>query len=290
MRRRCYAALIASFSMVAFGALTALADPPERLDAQQQRAQFLEKMRSLAQATKVRFVDGDRKPELANSPVFRYDDQPRHFLDATMWVWTDRGRPVAFEKIEVMQQGDPSWGYCFTSVAEKLIAVEWAAGRRFRSTAPGVEFHPLVDAPAVPPRNTERKLQARKLVRDFSARILTDDRANTTEAMRLLPTPIFEFADPDTKLFQGAVFGLATSGTNPDLLIVIEPRDDGGPLRWHYGIARMTCGGVTLKYRDRKIWEVDFLPPRPTELPTWTFFYTPREEIVSNSSSRDALE
>ncbi|HEX5445347.1 MAG TPA: hypothetical protein VFW87_16095 [Pirellulales bacterium] len=226
----------------------------------------------------MRLIDADRQAKLVGSPVFRYDDQPRHFIDATMWVWTDRGRPVAFEKIEAMRQNEPAWGYCFTSVAEGLIEAQLAGGRRFRATAPGVVFRPLADAPTASPRAAERKRQARKLVRDFAARILTDDRTNTTEAMRLLPTPIYEYSDPDSKLFQGAIFGFATSGTNPDLLILIEPRDDDGQTRWHYAIARMTCGGVTLKFRDQVIWEVDFLPPQPTDLSNWTFFYTLLEE------------
>ena len=278
-RRNCAIRSVAVLLAIVFTASIAFAaDAPEQSTAQLQRGKLLEQMRLRAQATKVSLIGADRKPELVNSPVFRYDDQPRHFIDATMWVWTYRGRPVAFEKIEAMRQNEPAWGYCFTSVAEGLIEAEWAAGRRFRATAPGVEFRLFADAPEVSSRGADRKLQARKLVRDFAARILLDDQANTTEAMRLLPTPIYEYSDPDSKLFQGAVFGFATSGTNPDLLIVIEPRDRDGQHRWHYAIARMTCGGVNLKYRDQTVWTVDFLPPRPTDLPNWTFFSTPREE------------
>src|SRR5258708_34016413 len=53
------------------------------------RTRMLEQMRALAEGTNVRFENGDRQPELVPRPVFRYDDQPRRFLDATMWVWTD---------------------------------------------------------------------------------------------------------------------------------------------------------------------------------------------------------
>lgn len=37
-------------------------------------AELLEQMRSLAQATKVRYQQGDRQPQLGRSPVFRYDN------------------------------------------------------------------------------------------------------------------------------------------------------------------------------------------------------------------------
>ena len=265
--------------------IAAVAEPPRNSDDQeQQRAQLLDQMRSLAQGTTVRYQQNGRQPQLVDSPVFRYHDQPRFFLDATMWVWTDQGRPVAFEKIEVMAQDRPRWGYCFTSVSERLLEAAWGDVRSYRSTAPGVEFRPLTDAPAVPTQNTARKLAARKLVSAFSARILLDDRTNVTEEMRLLPTPIFEYSDPGTKTFLGAVFGLATSGTNPDVLLLLEPRDGAGhESAWHYAVGRMTAGGVKLKYRDETVWEVDYCRPVPTALPNWTFFNTPRIPIPSET-------
>ncbi|HVX12868.1 MAG TPA: hypothetical protein VHC22_16920 [Pirellulales bacterium] len=236
-------------------------------------------MRQLAEATVVRYQNSDRLPDLVDSPVFRYDDQPRRFLDATMWVWTDRGRPVGFQKIEAMARGRPQWATLFTSVAEDLLTVQWDDSREFRSSSPGVVFQPLSDAPKVPATSTMRKLEARKLVRDFSARILTDIGPNTTEEMRLLPAPIFEYADPGTKDFQGAVFGLTTSGTNPDVLILLEPRTADGKLIWHYSVGRMTTCGVTLKYRETVVWEAEFCLPPAHEFPTWTVFYAPREEL-----------
>jgi hypothetical protein len=276
---------VAIFAVIS---IATAADTVDNPDKERQRAQLLEQMRELAKATTVRYQDVDRVPKLLDSPVFRYDDQPRRFIDATIWVWTDAGRPVAFEKIEAMVQDLPKWGYCFTSVAEGLLDVRWSDGREFHSTALGIEFLPLIDAPAVPARSTTRKLEARKLVRDFSARILTDDRANTSEEMRLLPTPILEYGDAESKEFLGAVFGLTTNGTNPDLLILLEPRKSDGQPTWHYAIGRMTIGGVTLKYRDNVVWTVDFYPPRPTAFPTWTFFYTLRQEADGERAGTDS--
>lgn len=272
-------AMLAAYVVMVFNAAACAAEPaaPQAGDERsQQRDKYLKQMRALAHATQVGYQQEESGPHLVDSPVFRYDDQPRRFLDATMWVWTDAGRPVAFEKIEVMMQDVPRWGYCFSSVADRLLAVKWADGRKFHSTAPGTEFEPLPAAPDVPARSTARKLEARKLVRDFSARILTDDRANTSEEMRLLPAPIMEYTDPDTKQFLGAVFGLTTSGTNPDLLILLEPRGVDDKPAWHYAVGRMTTGGVTLKYRDKAVWQADYCPPRPTDFPTWTFFSSPR--------------
>lgn len=241
--------------------------PPE----QRQRERLLAQMRELAQKTQVRYRQGERQPQLVASPVFRYDDKPRHFLDATLWAWTDAGRPVAFEKIEAIDSQTPIWQHCFTSASAELLKVEWADGRRYQTTSPGVEFRPLAEAPAVAAGAAQRKRQARELVREFSARIVTDLASNQSEAMRLLPRAIFEYSEPQSQAFLGAVFGLTTSGTNPDLLLLLEPRGEGETLQWNYAVARMTAGGVSLRYRGTPVWEVDFIE-RGKAFPNWVFF------------------
>jgi hypothetical protein len=250
---------------------------------ERRRAELLAQMRSLAQQTTVTYESGAGQPTLAEHPVFRYDDQPRRFIDATIWAWTDGGRPVAFQKVEASFNGNTDearWGYCFASLAENRLAVQWEHGKSFRTTQAGVAFVPLPGAPAVAARGTARKRQARDLSREFSARILLDPRSNSTEAMRLLTTPIYEY-DSAQGEYRGAAFGYSTSGRNPDLLILIEAREADGKLAWHYAPVRMTIGGVTIKLHDKTVWDVPFIEPRPQDLPTWTFFYQPRQPIES---------
>jgi hypothetical protein len=246
---------------------------------ERRRAEFLVQMRTLAEQTQVRYADSQGEPELVKSPVFRYDDQPRRFIDATMWVWTDGGRPVAFEKIEAMIHRDTEeaqWGYCFASVSEDKLAISWSETRNFRSKEAGIDFQPLEGAPEVFEKESQRKRQARDLAKGFAARVVIDPKNNTTQEMRLLTTPIFEYTDEKTKEYAGSVFALSTNGTNPDLLVLLEPREAGGKVSWHIGPARMTSGGVTLSFRDKKVWDCPFVSPREAPFATWTFFQIPR--------------
>ena len=247
------------------------ADDEER---EQRRAELLDQMRTLAAATNVSYRQSERPLKLVESPVFRYDDQPRRFLDATVWVWTDQGRPIAFQKIEAMPD---RWQFCFTSLADDVLEVDWGDDHPYRSTEPGIALRPLADAPDVPSGSSRRGLELRKLAREFSARIVVDG-ANNSQEMRLLSTPIFEYTDPQTKLLSGAVFGFATNGTNPDLLVVLEARTppEQNSSRWHFAAARMTIGHVTLKHRETTVAEFEYVPPRPAAFPTWIFFSTLR--------------
>ena len=106
-----------------------------------------------------------------------------------------------------------------------------------------------------------------------------DPKNNTTQEMRLLTTPIYEYADEKTKEYAGSVFALSTNGTNPDLLVLLEPREAGGKTKWLIAPARMTSGGVTLSFRDKKVWDCPFVSPREAPFATWTFFQIPRKAL-----------
>ena len=250
---------------------------------EKQRAALLEQMRAIAQGTKVEFTSGNEQPELFDKPVFRYDDQPRGFVDATMWTWTHNGRPIVLQKVEAtiaIDTGLPRWGFCFTSLAEQTIRAEWKHGLKYQSREPGVTFQPVPGAAAVADKAATRKRQLRDMARNFSARILINPRNNTTQEMRLLTTPLYEY-DGSDKLPKGAIFGFSTNGTNPDLVIVTEAREVDGKLTWLYAPARMTTGGLTVKYGDETAWTCEFSEPGVSNYPTWTSFSMRRDPAES---------
>jgi hypothetical protein len=247
---------------------------------EERRAEMLQQMQSRAMETMVRIIGGSDEPKLVEKPVFRYDDQPRLLVDATLWTWTLGGRPIAFQKIEAGgPEGNRYWQYCFSSLAEQKVEAQWKEIRKFRATEPGVVYRPVPGAPAVASRGTERRRQIRELARGFSARIIPNPQRNEDQEMRLLTTPIFEYDEPKAKLLQGAVFGYSTNGTNPDLLVVFEARTDMDKLAWHYAPARMTIGEITVSYGKQKVWECPFAEPGQSEFPTWTYFQTDRKVV-----------
>ena len=68
--------------------------------------------------------------------------------------------------------------------------------------------------------------------------------------LRLMPQPIHQYViDEGKESHKGVIFVFAY-GTNPEVLLLIEPLDDG----WQYGIARMTGAEATVKLDDRVVW------------------------------------
>jgi hypothetical protein len=252
---------------------TALAD--EKVE--QRRTALLGQMRTLAEETKVRYAEGAEQPELAKSPVFRYDDQPRQLIDATLWVWTDQNRPAAFLKVEAMDRVAKKWAFCFASASEQALTGEWPRAAKFHAKEPGAKFAKVPDADPVSDRGTERKRQLRGLGRNFSAQIAKDRGDRDKETMRLLATPVMEYADPDSKLPLGAVLGFASNGTNPDMLLILEARKTADGLAWHFAPLRMTDGGITLSYGKKSVWQTTFVGGGLPPFGTWTYFETPRK-------------
>jgi hypothetical protein len=244
------------------------------------RAKRLEQMKTLASETHVIRRGAKEEAQLVASPVFRYDDQPRRFLDATVWVWTEKGRPVAIEKVEAVLElntNKPQWGYCFTSLAEDQIAAHWNQRKDgdFRATEAGLTFKPLLGVDPTAAREAERKRQMRNIMRDFTARIIINPRENVTAEMRLLTTPLYEYSDPESKQLIGGVFGFSTNGTNPDMVVVLESRDG----KWQFAPARMTSGGLVLKHHDDTFWTVDLVDFRKGPFPNWHCFHTDRTPV-----------
>jgi hypothetical protein len=241
----------------------------------------LDAMRRRLEATHVYALAAGAKTALKplSGPLFRYSDQPRLILDATLWGWGAAGRPLVMEKIEFYRrpEGQPKWFYCMASLSEGLVEAEWPDGRRWSAKQPGLELRPLPDAPKAADRDFARLLQLKQVARRFSPTI-SDPAAGWQEQMRLLPRHVCRYSDPDSGVLDGAIFAFATNGTNPDLLLVLELHGrDVSDTAWQYGLARMTAGQVSVRLDQKEVWSVPYVAPPPPKVPakfdTWLFFF-----------------
>ncbi len=246
-------------------------------DQPSERAQRLERMLQRAQGMSLSADKAEGEFEMIPQPVFRYDDQPRRILDATLWAWKTSGRPRALCKIEDYQrETSPLWVYCLTSLSPDLIQADWKTGRHWQATKPGIELRAIPNGPKPAGTAPLQLRQIRKLSRRFSATLL-DPRDESRQAMRLLPQPIVQYHDEKTGLTRGAIFGLASNGTNPDAVVLIELHTDAneGHL-WKYAVAGMTASGVELRLDEEKVWTKKFTPD-PNQFGNWMFFSVPQE-------------
>jgi hypothetical protein len=262
-------------------------DADENADKQAGQARkerFTNYMRDFAESTAIRLAAVNGEPEqtakLVPNPVFRYSDEERFIPDATLWVWTRDARPVAFQKVEGNNHGGGQmWTICFASLSEGLLNVRWPLARpprEYTARTPGVTFEPIPKAD--PPAETARKrtAQLRALKDRFSGRLGVNDQGKGGAETRTMAKPIFEYADPESKLPMGAIFGLSSTGTNPDLLLLIEARrDEAGAWRWEYAHARMTSASLRVRLDDDEVWAEG--NATPGALDNWIYYFLSRD-------------
>ena len=248
-------------------------DASEEDETSDLREERLDEMRQRAQATKLHRLDeGKRIPvNMLPEPVFRYSDQPRSILDATLWAWGTQGRPAALMKIESYRWAGGRWLYCRTSLSEGSLEAEWP-DRRWSSKKPGLDLRQFPDGPAPSDSESRRLLQIKGMARRFAS-TASDPPMNWQEEQRLLTRPVYRYSDPDSGLLDGAIFAFTTKGTNPDLLLAIELHgQDLTNSLWKYGLQRMTNAGLSVRIDQKEVWSAPHRWPEKT-FDTWLYFF-----------------
>lgn len=256
-----------------------IADRPDS-ESSEEVSHRLELMKARASATEISVLSNgeSHRTDIQNIPIFRYDDQPRKILDGTLWAWGQSGRPVALCKVEdyISNEGNRLWVHCLASLSSKRISAKWEDGREWTATKPGLKLKELPNGP-LPNENPRLRLtQFRQTARRFSA-TLNDPRINDRQQMRLLPQPVCRYKDQESNLVDGAIFVLASNGTNPDaclVLEILEPGDD--QFVWKFGIAAMTAHALEMKLDENVVWSKQFTG-NPNDFDNWMFFSVVQE-------------
>jgi hypothetical protein len=258
-------------------------DEIQKEEAKKRKERYTNWMRDYSKDTTVQVKmpgeDEESTAELASTPVFRYSSQTIAD-DATLWLWTRDARPVALQKVEVNNYGGGrQWTICFGSVSEGLVTARWPGTRRYAATQPGVTYRPIPGAAAPSDRAKTRTAQLKTLKGRFSGLIdFTADGKGGTE-MTAITTPLYEYADKDSKLPLGAIFSMVhgKGNLNPGFLLILEARPIGaGKWRWEYGSVRLGTGQVLLRLDDVEVWRQG-PAGRDRIFDNWTYYFMPRE-------------
>src|SRR5262249_4224919 len=117
----------------------------------------------------------------------------------------------------------------------------------------GLERKELPDAGVPAATAAARLVQMKRLAQDFTGHE-GDSEAKRWE-LRLLPAPLYPYPEAKSGATDGALFALVSeAGTDPEALLLIEAREEGGKTRWEYACGRFTDRSVYVHRKDREIW------------------------------------
>lgn len=170
-----------------------------------------------------------------------------------VFVWTHEGRPeiVGGVLASPAKAGKRSIGHEFHTLAlQSLPRAKTVSGTWQPKT--GITLTPLDDAIAPAATAALRLTQLRKLARDFS---VTMHHEEQPWELRLLPQPIYRYAAPKVGVLDGGLFAYVwTRGTDPEMLLLLECREEAAGPRWHYSLLRFTTRPLLVKLADREVW------------------------------------
>lgn len=283
IRSRWIRQFVCGFAALLFIRATGSADDDPKSGAEPSvSARRLEQMKGRAVRATVRIVSEgpqvkttETLPEVQfdQQPIFRYSDPPRDFRDATLWMWTANGRPVALQKVEDWRPSErgPMWITCFASLHTGLIESSWKKGPTWTSTKPGLPFQ-LVDFERPEASDSGRLRQFKKLSERFTVALERDQSGTPdTQEMRRLPRHLHRYQVADQRIADAVIFGWTANGTNPDVVVVIEQRSIGDKHEWHYAMSGITSDKVALSLDGKIVQSQDYT--KGGGGPTLRFFF-----------------
>jgi len=190
--------------------------------------------------------------------------------DAALFLWVRRGRPEAAAQFFVRKA---NWMHEFQSLSAQPFEARWDGQVVWSPGAPGVRFRALPGVPPPAVAAAERSRQLRAISGTFGGSVEFRYAGQSRYELRLLPRPLYRYgageaADP----VDGALWAFV-QGTNPEILLLIEARRDGGPAaEWRYALAPMTSYAAEVMRDGQSVWKVDRQPiPTPTATGVYLF-------------------
>ncbi len=229
---------------ILFAAESVVAQPDDR----KQRREAM-KIRAALLSAKFSESDGDRPaPLLLKAPLLRLNDPTREEIDGTLWLWQSGSRPVAVLCLFFIRG---QWNYEHVSLTDHALEVTGRPDWTWEPVAKSRQWfrleHPVSDNPAA------RGRQMRSAVRELKA---SEFHRRQTYVLRLMPRPLYMYADEDASILAGGLFALS-HGTNPEVIVQIEARRDApGKAAWFVSFARLSAAEVTISRAEKVLWQV----------------------------------
>ena len=202
-------------------------------------------------------VESDPKKalELKKEPVFEWLNPARSAQQGAIFLWLRDGRPAAlacvFSHPDEKLPGRKIMHELHALDPEKLL-VKRDEYNQWKPEA-GLARKELPDAPAPADTAGARLIQMRKLAQEFTGHSV--DRDAKRWELRLLPTPMYRYPAAKTGVVDGALFALMSSaGTDPEVLLLIEAREEGGKTRWEYACGRFSDWELHVQRKDKEVF------------------------------------
>lgn len=212
--------------------------------------------------------------------ALRWPNNIRGSTDGATVIWIANGRP---EVVAAIFPWENRFIHEFDSLSRGTIVARRDDEIVWTPKTMGLEFRLIDDAPAPAATSAARLRQMKSLTNQFKATLLGWLPDNSQrEELRMMSRPIYRYEiDKPDKVQDGALFAYAT-GTDPEVLLVIEAFGEPGAYRWEYAFVRRSSAGLEGHFRDKSVWTVGKYPQQKNPLLNHIVFARPLDEVLTN--------
>ncbi len=199
-----------------------------------------------------------QKLELKKEPVFAWSNPVGQGLhQGVIFLWLRDGRPAALGGI--FSHPVPGWNG--RKVLHELLALDRDKLLVRRPSGALNEWKPqaglarkeLPDAGTPAATRGARLVQMRRLAQQFTGQSHDNEREHWE--LRLLPTPLYRYPEAKSGVIDGALFALTSNaGTDPEVLLLIEAREEDGKTRWEYACGRFGVISMNVQHKGKEVW------------------------------------
>jgi len=238
--------------ILAAASLGQVAPPAEDAGRKEQQAFLKERA---AELSLYRGTAGTEPLKLTAEPVLRYSNAEREIgsLDGLTFLWLVGQRPAAAVSLSVRRVRSEVYREC-TSFSDGPLECRSGESTVWSPKTGGLLAQPLSDAPTPAAGKAQRLAQMRALARRFTARCF-DSRTHEPTELRLLPQPLYRYADEPANILDGGLFAFVVSN-DPELFLLLEAAsaDATSEPSWRYSLARMSSLRETVRLDDKEVW------------------------------------
>jgi len=197
--------------------------------------------------------------ELKKEPVLEWSNPIRQGLQqGVIFLWLRDGRPAAlgciFSQPDAGLPGRQVIHEFHALDTEKLLVSRPKALNEWRPQA-GLARKELPEAGIPAATRGARLVQMRRLAQEFTGYEINRDREDKRGELRLLPAPLYRYPAAKKCVVDGALFTLvSTVGTDPEVLLLIEAREEGGKTRWEYACGRFSNWDLHVQRKGKEFW------------------------------------
>jgi hypothetical protein len=197
--------------------------------------------------------------ELTKEPVFEWYNPVREGLQqGVVFLWLRDGRPAAlgciFSEPEGRLKGRKVIHELHALDTEKLLVTRPDAWNEWKPQA-GLQRTKLPDAPMPAATPGARLVQMRRLAQEFTAHSVDGEKKRWD--LRLLPAPLYRYPTAKTGVVDGALFTLVSNaGTDPEVLLLIEAKEEEGKLHWEYACGRFSDQNLHVQRKGKEVWSL----------------------------------